>query len=37
MQTVTLDHVNAAFRRYIDLAQIAIVKAGEFKNAGVWQ
>mgnify|MGYP003338987116 FL=1 len=34
---VTVDQVNAAFRKYIDPAQISIVKAGDFKKAGVWQ
>jgi len=37
LQSVTLDQINAAFRRYIDPAQISIVKAGDFKKAGVWQ
>lgn len=37
MQMATLDQVNAAFRRYVDPAQISIVKAGDFKKAGVWQ
>ncbi len=37
IQAVTLDEVNAAFRKYIDPARISIVKAGDFKKAGVWQ
>ena len=37
IQSATLDQVNAAFRKYIDPAQISIVKAGDFKKAGVWQ
>lgn len=32
LQTVTVDQVNAAFRRHIDPAQISIVKAGDFKR-----
>jgi zinc protease len=37
IQAVTLAEVNAAFRKYITPAQISIVKAGDFKKAGVWQ
>ena len=36
-QAVTLEEVNAAFRRHIDPARLSIVKAGDFKKAGVWQ
>lgn len=36
-QAVTLEEVNAAFRRHIDAARLSIVKAGDFKKAGVWQ
>lgn len=34
---LTLDEVNAAFRKHIDPSQILLIKAGDFKKAGVWQ
>jgi len=34
---LTPDQVSAAFRRYIDPAALSIVKAGDFKKAGVFQ
>lgn len=37
IQAATLEQVNAAFRKYLDPAQVSIVKAGDFKKAGVWQ
>ncbi len=37
IQALTLDQVNAAFRRHVDAAAISIVKAGDFKTAGVYQ
>jgi zinc protease len=37
LQALTLDQVNAAFRRHINPAQVSIVKGGDFKRAGVYQ
>ena len=34
---LTVDQVNAAFRRHIDPSKLSIVKAGDFKAAGVFQ
>ncbi len=34
---LTPDQVSAAFRRYVDPAALSIVKAGNFKKAGVFQ
>jgi zinc protease len=34
---LTADQVNAAFRRHIDPANLSIVKAGDFKAAGVYK
>jgi zinc protease len=34
---LTADQVNAAFRRHIDPASLSIVKAGDFKAAGVYK
>lgn len=34
---VTLDQVNAAFRKRVDPAKISVVKAGDFKAAGAFQ
>lgn len=34
---LTVDQVNAAFRKHIDSSAISIVKAGDFKTAGVYQ
>ena len=33
LQAVTLDDVNAAFRKYIDPEKFTIVKAGDFARA----
>lgn len=37
LDALTLDQVNAAFRRYINPTEISIVKGGDFKSAGVYQ
>jgi zinc protease len=37
IQALTSEQINAAFRRYIDPAAVSIVKAGDFKAAGVYQ
>jgi predicted Zn-dependent peptidase len=37
MQALTLDQVNAAFRKYIKPEEISIVKGGDFKAAGAYQ
>jgi zinc protease len=37
IRTITLDQVNAAFRKHIDPNGLAIVKAGDFRAAGVFQ
>jgi len=37
LQGLTLDQVNAAFRRHVNPAQISIVKGGDFKRANVYQ
>jgi zinc protease len=37
IQSLTPEQVNAAFRRHVDPAQLLIVKAGDFKKAGVFQ
>lgn len=37
IRRLTLDEVNAAFRKHIDPAGVSIVKAGDFKAAGVFQ
>jgi zinc protease len=34
---LTPDQINAAFRKHIDAAALSIVKAGDFKAAGVYQ
>jgi zinc protease len=34
---LTPDEVSAAFRRHIDAAALVLVKAGDFKKAGVFQ
>src|SRR5262249_30793603 len=34
---LTLDEVNAAFRKHVDPAALSFVKGGDFKKAGVWQ
>ena len=37
IQSLTLEQVNAAFRAHIDPASVSIVKAGDFKAAGVYK
>jgi zinc protease len=37
LQALTLEQVNAAFRRHVNPAQISIVKGGDFKRAAVYQ
>jgi zinc protease len=37
IQALTLDQVNASFRKYMDPGRLAIVKAGDFKKVGVYQ
>ena len=36
IDALTVDQVNAAFRRHVALEQLSIVKAGDFKTAGVY-
>ena len=36
VQALTLDQINAAFRKYMDPSQLTIVKAGDFKKAGAY-
>ncbi len=37
IQSLTPEQITAAFRKYIDPAQMSIVKAGDFKAAGVYR
>ena len=37
LDALTVDQVNAAFRRHVDASALSIVKAGDFKAAGVYQ
>jgi zinc protease len=37
LQALTLDQVNAAFRRHVNPSQISIVKGGDFKRANAYQ
>ena len=37
IEALTPDQINAAFRRHVDPAAVAIVKAGDFKAAAVYQ
>jgi zinc protease len=37
LDALTVDEVNAAFRRHVDTSALSIVKAGDFKAAGVYQ
>ncbi len=37
LAALTLDQINAAFRRYVNIAGISIVKGGDFKAAKVYQ
>jgi zinc protease len=34
---LTVEQINAAFRRHVDPENLIYVKAGDFKKAGVWQ
>ncbi len=36
LDALTADQVNAAFRRHVNLDQLSIVKAGDFKTAGAY-
>jgi zinc protease len=37
IQALTLEQINAAFRKYMDPAGVSIVKAGDFRKAAVYQ
>jgi len=37
IQALTLEQINAAFRKYMDAAHVSIVKAGDFKKVAVYQ
>jgi zinc protease len=37
LEALTVDQVNAAFRRHVSLDQLSIVKAGDFQAAGVYR
>ena len=37
MKALTVDEINAAFRRHLNPAALTIVKAGDFKKAGAYQ
>jgi zinc protease len=37
IEALTLDQVNAAFRKRVNVAGVSIVKAGDFKTAGAFQ
>jgi zinc protease len=37
IEALTVDQVNAAFRKHVDLSALSIVKAGDFKTADVYQ
>jgi len=37
IDALTLDEVNATFRKRVNAAGVSIVKAGDFKKAGVLQ
>ena len=36
LQALTLDQVNAAFRRHLNAGQVSTVKGGDFKRANVY-
>jgi zinc protease len=36
IQALTVEQINAAFRKHVDAAAVSIVKAGDFKKAGVY-
>jgi zinc protease len=37
LQALTLEQVNAAFRKHVNAAQVSIVKGGDFKRANAYQ
>jgi len=37
IQALTPEQIAAAFRKHVDAASLSIVKAGDFKAAGVYQ
>ena len=37
IQALTPEQISAAFKKYVDASAISIVKAGDFKAAGVYQ
>ena len=37
IQALTVDQINAVFRKHIDPSSLSIVKAGDFKAAGVFR
>jgi len=37
IQALTLEQINGAFRKYMDVAGVSIVKAGDFKKVAVYQ
>ncbi len=37
LEALTVDQVNAAFRKHVNAASLSIVKAGDFKTADVYQ
>jgi zinc protease len=37
LDALTLDQVNAAFRRYVSVGALSIVKGGDFAKAGVYR
>jgi zinc protease len=37
IQELTVDEINAAFRKHINASSLSIVKAGDFKTSGVYQ
>jgi zinc protease len=37
IQALTPEQINAAFRRHLDPDQLSILKAGDFRKAGVYQ
>jgi len=37
VSALTLDQINAAFRKYLNESELVIVKGGDFKKVGVYQ
>jgi zinc protease len=37
IQALTVDQINAAFRKHVDASSLSIVKAGDFKTNGAYQ